>query len=628
MALLDFNTRSGGAARPLARAAVAAVTASSPKFGCLMAMLPSLDADAPAWAAHNVPASELAADGVETEPHVTILYGFGLGFDSGRLAQVLARRLPPVLTLGAVSRFECDDYDVLKVDVDSVDLENLHKLLAGRFAADVTPSKWPYRPHLTLAYVQKGACRHLDGDRVFDGRSVAVTQALYSLPDKQGRRVFDFASLPDGPGLVRSSRGRLYPPATLKGVGTGETAEGGDILRAVREEKLARRLARVMANTPVGHEFRGNQWTEHALDPANDPAGDPSGKVRHAVLVIGGKRYKGPSHFQAFLAWANSSTGEVSPESAKLIQREGFQTESGHFLDRRQAALYVGHRQTSLTSEEATDDHGLSLTAKDGLLYTFDRVQAASSRPGRESAPSAVAPGNPVPRGVALTAYEAFDAVRRSVEDEVGRAVRKVVAVAEAEASKPTRRQEDDDYLGGYAADTFHAALASAYSQAATGLSANLGLAYPLSPGEADQYAQSRADLLKGFPERLAARLRVEALHSKVSGDRPGTTAAKLAAEGDKVAETEGRLVAEVEAQVACGTGQLRALRLAGYATAQWVTVGDDRVRETHTACEAQGEVPLGSKFSNGLRYPGDPSGPLSEVANCRCWLEGGRRAS
>jgi len=616
VALLNFNSRSGGAARPLARAAVAAVTAATPKFGCLMATLPSLDADAPAWAAHNVPASELAADGVETEPHVTILYGFGLGFDSGRLAQALARRTPPVVTLGPVSRFECEEYDVLKVDVDSPDLENLHKLLAGRFAADVTPSKWPYHPHLTLAYVQKGACRHLDGDRAFDGRTVAVTQALYSLPDKQGRRVFDFSGLPDGPGLVRSSRGRLHPPATLKGVGTSAAvpAEGGDILRAVREEKLVRRLAKVCAADgafAAGHKFWGNQWTEHAQDPANDPAG----KIRHAVLVISGKRYKGPSHFQAFLSWANSTEGEVSPAATKLISAEGFQTESGHFLDRKQAAQYVGHHQTSLTSEEASDDHGLKLTARGGLLYTRDLVTADQPKTG----PARFAkPHKP-------DGYEAFESVRTATERAVARAVARVVAVAEAEAAKP---HPDDDYLGGYAADTFHAALASAYSQAATGLSANLGLAYPLSPGEADQYAQSRADLLKGFPERLAARLRVEALHSKVSGDRPGTTAAKLAAEGDKVAETEGRLVAEVEAQVACGTGQLRALRLAGYATAQWVTVGDDRVRETHTACEAQGEVPLGSKFSNGLRYPGDPSGPLSEVANCRCWLEGGRRAS
>lgn len=54
----------------------------------------------------------------------------------------------------------------------------------------------------------------------------------------------------------------------------------------------------------------------------------------------------------------------------------------------------------------------------------------------------------------------------------------------------------------------------------------------------------------------------------------------------------------------------------------QWWTAEDERVRETEDAnhVEMHGQiVKLGERFSNGLEYPGDRSGPLEEFINCRC---------
>lgn len=52
----------------------------------------------------------------------------------------------------------------------------------------------------------------------------------------------------------------------------------------------------------------------------------------------------------------------------------------------------------------------------------------------------------------------------------------------------------------------------------------------------------------------------------------------------------------------------------------QWCSTLDGRTRPTHGRVD--GEIrELDEKFSNGLKYPLDPSGPASEVVNCRCTL-------
>jgi len=59
-----------------------------------------------------------------------------------------------------------------------------------------------------------------------------------------------------------------------------------------------------------------------------------------------------------------------------------------------------------------------------------------------------------------------------------------------------------------------------------------------------------------------------------------------------------------------------------GASAREWNTVGDDRVRESHELVDGQIRL-IGEPFHVGgalLDYPGDPSGPLEETANCRCW--------
>lgn len=52
-----------------------------------------------------------------------------------------------------------------------------------------------------------------------------------------------------------------------------------------------------------------------------------------------------------------------------------------------------------------------------------------------------------------------------------------------------------------------------------------------------------------------------------------------------------------------------------------WRSASDEKVRESHAALEGEARG-LDEPFSNGLKFPHDPSGPAEEVINCRCILE------
>ncbi|HLR43873.1 MAG TPA: hypothetical protein VK065_01650 [Brevibacterium sp.] len=67
-----------------------------------------------------------------------------------------------------------------------------------------------------------------------------------------------------------------------------------------------------------------------------------------------------------------------------------------------------------------------------------------------------------------------------------------------------------------------------------------------------------------------------------------------------------------------------------GFEMKRWVSKHDARVRPTHSIAHGQ-TVRLADRFIVGaarLLYPGDPSAPIGEVANCRCTLTGARRTA
>ena len=86
---------------------------------------------------------------------------------------------------------------------------------------------------------------------------------------------------------------------------------------------------------------------------------------------------------------------------------------------------------------------------------------------------------------------------------------------------------------------------------------------------------------------------------------------------GEAAAQRHGRTLV----QGASERGNHSAIRESSAVGEKWIVTSDGRARDTHT--EAGGQiVAVETDFDVGgarLAHPGDPAGPIKEIANCRC---------
>lgn len=80
----------------------------------------------------------------------------------------------------------------------------------------------------------------------------------------------------------------------------------------------------------------------------------------------------------------------------------------------------------------------------------------------------------------------------------------------------------------------------------------------------------------------------------------------------------ESERIARTEIHHAQAEGMMKSYRDMDVQYIMWNTHIDERTRSTHI--DLDGEIiPFDGTFSNGLRYPGDKNGPISEWIHCRC---------
>ncbi len=133
--------------------------------------------------AKSIPDEDLAPNGRETKPHVTVKYGLH-GNDPQAVADLLAGEPPLTVTLGATSFFpngESGSGDVLKVDVHSPDLERLNRKIADAFPhTDTHPV---YQPHATVAFLRPGLGQKYEGDDSLAGHTIVLDKLTFSSDD-------------------------------------------------------------------------------------------------------------------------------------------------------------------------------------------------------------------------------------------------------------------------------------------------------------------------------------------------------------------------------------------------------------------------------------------------------------
>lgn len=136
-------------------------------------------------ASKKIPEADLADDGRETEPHVTVKYG--LHTNEAEHVRKLIENEPPIKAkLGKASVFPATEtggtYDVVKLDVDSPDLHRINKLISDSLPhTDTHPN---YHPHVTLAYVKPGLGEKHVGMADLVGQELTVDRIIFSDKDR------------------------------------------------------------------------------------------------------------------------------------------------------------------------------------------------------------------------------------------------------------------------------------------------------------------------------------------------------------------------------------------------------------------------------------------------------------
>lgn len=164
------------------------------------------------WADDSLPKESLVGEEGEgeDEPHVTILYGIDAS-DSSQVADALKDQQPVIIKIGKLSLFENSDSDVLKLGVESPDMEALNKLLRGKIPHIET--HFEYEPHITVGYLKIGEGGEFDGKPIAGVTGKRVKLSTVTFSSKDGSKVDIQLGSPEESTSKPAAQGEAEQPA-------------------------------------------------------------------------------------------------------------------------------------------------------------------------------------------------------------------------------------------------------------------------------------------------------------------------------------------------------------------------------------------------------------------------------
>lgn len=120
---------------------------------------------------------DLAEDGREDRPHVTLKFGLQTQ-DVDEVREALAGYPPIRITLGGVSLFRKLDADVVKIDVLGDDIHKMNAVVSQKLHHK--DGYEIYKPHITLAYVKPGRGEKYVGESGLEGASILLSDLVFS----------------------------------------------------------------------------------------------------------------------------------------------------------------------------------------------------------------------------------------------------------------------------------------------------------------------------------------------------------------------------------------------------------------------------------------------------------------
>lgn len=137
---------------------------------------------------NRIHVDDLASDGVETNPHVTVKYG--LHTNAPEDVRNAVQGKPPVaITFGTTSVFKSDEHDVVKIEIESNELRSLNKALTDSLPNTTTHPQ--YKPHVTIAYVKPGLGeRYAERLRDLQGKVAVFDRLIFSDRSRNHHSIF------------------------------------------------------------------------------------------------------------------------------------------------------------------------------------------------------------------------------------------------------------------------------------------------------------------------------------------------------------------------------------------------------------------------------------------------------